>query len=574
MPYPVHNLIEGRGEPVCAQPDDQLQDALALMIENDFSQLPVVDESGRPLGMVTTDSIPRALSHFGARVEDLLVSDVTVSAPEHTLDSDLFELLDRLRDSNAILVVDGNRRLIGIVTSFDAMEYFRQRAEDMMRVEDIEGMIKDLVLTAFVDEAGDPDENKLAEAIGDITSSGKQLRKNYRKALQLYLGRHTAGDATINPEWFDESFSHLAPTEPPRDFDRLTLYEYAELLLDRRHWEFYEPILKLKRESLRKLLDGVRETRNALAHFRGEISATSRDQLRFCAEWLARHPVGIPVGWPTPVAGTPPEHAQVRETAAAYTKSVDSDGVAPTEEEIGPRESRYTPLGIWLRGQSADEKRIQLSFEDVEEIIAGSLPESARSHRAWWANDSVSHVQSQQWLDAGWRVSTVNLLQEKVVFSRVHGRELAYLEFFTALDKDFRKKAVFPVIDRFPQGTNWYRVFSLPTTGNQMAQLVFAFSHGKRFRVELYIDCGDKDRNKSAFDELHAQQTEIEAQLGASLSWERIGNRVASRIALYRPGAITDSPEKLGALRVWAIDAMNRFYEAVATSADEVLQSV
>jgi hypothetical protein len=67
---------------------------------------------------------------------------------------------------------------------------------------------------------------------------------------------------------------------------------------------------------------------------------------------------------------------------------------------------------------------------------------------------------------------------------------------------------------------------------------------------------------------------EIEAQIGASLSWERISNKVASRSALHRPSAITDSPEELGALRAWAVDAMNRFYETVATRADEVLQSV
>lgn len=35
------------------------------------------------------------------------------------------------------------------------------------------------------------------------------------------------------------------------------------------------------------------------------------------------------------------------------------------------------------------------------------MPESARKHRAWWANGG--HIQADAWLEAGWEVGSVNL---------------------------------------------------------------------------------------------------------------------------------------------------------------------
>lgn len=63
MPYPVQNLIEGREFPVCVSPADRVQRALDLMIEHDFSQLPVITEKVKWLLVsVTHRSNFRALS--------------------------------------------------------------------------------------------------------------------------------------------------------------------------------------------------------------------------------------------------------------------------------------------------------------------------------------------------------------------------------------------------------------------------------------------------------------------------------------------------------------------------------
>ena len=580
MPYPVQNLIEGRGEPVCVRSEDAVQEALRLMTEHDFSQLPVVDGDGKPLGLVTHESISRALNYLGVRVEDLRVSNATVKAYQYRLEDDLFDLLDRLKDTNAVLIVDGEGRLIGIVTSYDSTEYFRRRVEDMMLVEDIEIMVKELIMVAFTDQADETDQERLAAAIEKVTSSKHELLGRYRQALQRYLELQGQEQATINPQWFEDSSSHLALKEGPKGFDDLTLQEYTELLLhkDRRHP--YRPIFNLNTQAIRRLLNKVRETRNALAHFRGEISSTQRDELKFCVEQLAQYPpdkvreqlIGIPVAWGYEVE-RPLEGLVVREAGPGYEAPAGLvDAIIPTEEALGPGDSRYAPLAIWLQSQPSSRDRARLTFEDIEGIIGEVLPPSAHQHRAWWANDT-SHVHAKQWLDSGWRVAQVSAAEQRVVFARIAGREKAYIDFFSALQAEVRAKTGFPLKSVWPDGQSWLTVAGLPENRAQCLYFVVSFARNGRFRVELYIDTTDQAKNKRTFDLLYADREQFHVTVGEQLTWERLSDKRASRIALYHPGSITDDEETLAGLRTWAVDTMARFYKTLAEPAVQALQS-
>jgi hypothetical protein len=533
--------------------------------------------------MVTHESILRALSNFGVKLEDVRVSNAIVKAQTYRPEDDLFDLLDRLKDTNAVLIVDGEDRLTGIVTSYDSTEYFRRRAEDMMLVEDIESMVKDLVLAVFTDETGEVAQERLAAVIEEVTSPKRALWGRYQNALRRYLKLQGQEQPQIDPRCLEDSFSHLVPKEKPKEFDELTLYEYTELLLHKSQWDLYHLFFDLESEALRKLLSDVRETRNALAHFRGEISATQCDQLRFCAEWLAQHPteqlvehlIGIPVILPTPLEIKTHEQVAVHETGVAYTALVEAhDDIVPTEEVLGPDDSRYAPLAIWLQSRPSSEDRVQLAFAEVEEIIGGPLPPSARTHRAWWANDSVGHVQSQQWLDVGWRVAQINMTEEKVTFARIREREAAYIGFFSALQADVRETTEFPLRELSPDGHSWQTAASLPEKGPKYLHFVFAFARGKRFRIELYIDTMDVDKNKLVFDRLHADRDRFHATLGEELSWERLSEKRASRIALYHPGTVMDDEETLAQLRAWAVAAMARFYGALAEPVVQALIAV
>jgi CBS domain-containing protein len=585
MTYPVQYLIEGHGEPICASPNDQAQKALNLMIEHDFSQLPVIDVEKRPVGLVTHQSILRAHASFGLPVDQFLVADAIVKIAKSDIynpEDDLFELLDRLRDTSAVLIVDREGKLIGIVTSYDAMEYFRRRAEDMMLVEDVEGMVKDLVLAAFTDQSGGINQEELAAAVDKVTGSRHELRGRYRQALRYYLQLQGQGKPTVNREWFEESFSRLAPPDTPKPFDDLTLYEYTELLLHKERWSLYWDIFNLEAEAIRRLLDKVRETRNALAHFRGDVSSTRRDELKFCAEWLAQHPaeellehlVGIPVDWSSAEIGMSGERLSVREKGPAYETLAETDSaIVLTEEVLGPDDSRYAPLAIWLQSRPLDRDRVRITFREVEEIIGGLLPASARKHRAWWANDPGGHVQSQQWLDAGWRVAQVNITEERVVFARIKEREKAYIRFFSALQTDVRKKTDFPLKNIWPDGQSWMTAAGLPEGGPQCLFFAYAFARKARFRVQLYIDTLEQEKNKRIFDRLYEDRGRFEAALDEPISWERLSEKRASWIAIYHPGSITDDDEALSELHAWAVDAMVRFFETFAEPSVQALNS-
>lgn len=79
---------------------------------------------------------------------------------------------------------------------------------------------------------------------------------------------------------------------------------------------------------------------------------------------------------------------------------------------------KYAGLGRYLDHQARDgEERVELTFEEIEEIIPGRLPASAHEHRAWWANTAKNHTQAQEgWLGVGWEVQDVDLDEQTVTF--------------------------------------------------------------------------------------------------------------------------------------------------------------
>lgn len=77
--------------------------------------------------------------------------------------------------------------------------------------------------------------------------------------------------------------------------------------------------------------------------------------------------------------------------------------------------SKYHNLTLHLAGLDSDEWKT--TFGEVELILGTALPDSARKHRPWWANDG--YAQSTAWLGAGWKTANVDMANEKVTFVRV-----------------------------------------------------------------------------------------------------------------------------------------------------------
>ena len=104
--------------------------------------------------------------------------------------------------------------------------------------------------------------------------------------------------------------------------------------------------------------------------------------------------------------------------------------------------------------------------------------------------------------------------------------------------------------------------------------LVLASSGGGQAKVELYIDCGDREANKERFDFLAESKDEIELVVGESLNWERLDHRRACRISASRAGSIRDDEKKLGEIRSWMIDTLPKIKTAFAPKLAEMVSDL
>lgn len=75
--------------------------------------------------------------------------------------------------------------------------------------------------------------------------------------------------------------------------------------------------------------------------------------------------------------------------------------------------NKFNDLSDFLK--SSSEKRIKISFNRLNELLRGELADSAYKHRAYFAN-TPTHSIAKVWLDAGYIVNEVNLLDKYVVF--------------------------------------------------------------------------------------------------------------------------------------------------------------
>ena len=81
--------------------------------------------------------------------------------------------------------------------------------------------------------------------------------------------------------------------------------------------------------------------------------------------------------------------------------------------------SKYDPLLQHLAKSKA--LFLTLSFVEIERILGASLPSSAHRHQAWWANEEAGrHIQSNSWMDAGFRTESLDLNARRVSFRKIN----------------------------------------------------------------------------------------------------------------------------------------------------------
>src|SRR5213082_1590107 len=125
----LSDLISHRheaGEVITVGPEDSLLTAFKRMRGSDVSQLPVVDQSGRAVGIIDESDllvkVHRDPSHFNDPVKKAM-TDRLETLPPNTTIKDLLGVFDRGR----VAIVMEDDRFLGLVTRTDLLSYLRLR---------------------------------------------------------------------------------------------------------------------------------------------------------------------------------------------------------------------------------------------------------------------------------------------------------------------------------------------------------------------------------------------------------------------------------------------------------------
>lgn len=149
--------------------------------------------------------------------------------------------------------------------------------------------------------------------------------------------------------------------------------------------------------------------------------------------------------------------------------------------------------------------------------------------------------------------------------AQVSPRQAKYRPFFQSLIDDLRENHGFTNAKK-ANFDNW-KWFS---SGHANIYFAAVFGANSRPRVEMYLN-RDKESNKRLFDSLSERRTAIEESLGATLGWERLDSKQASRIALYTEGSIDDSEQELTDLRAWMVKHLLNFKDVFRQHLDELI---
>ena len=80
--------------------------------------------------------------------------------------------------------------------------------------------------------------------------------------------------------------------------------------------------------------------------------------------------------------------------------------------------SKYQSLLDYLReNRHLDE--VTLNFAEIEALLNDALPPSARTQQAWWSNRKKGALQATAWMEAGYRVETVDFDSQRVTFRKL-----------------------------------------------------------------------------------------------------------------------------------------------------------
>ncbi len=243
----VGSLVPEGQQVIAAPPDMRVAEAIRLMDEHNFSQLPVV--AGRAvLGVFSFRSLARRLLGMGRISEDFgdLPVDEFVEQFEFAQPSDNWESTLKHLDREDGVLVGHRDRLDGIVTPMDVLRYLCNVTSPFVMLAEIELSLRKIIAAcATEDELRMCSLNSLARKYGE-----EQL---------------------------------------PTSLSEMTFNDYVSIIGDGRNWPHFTTVFgqgEWQRKTTTERLKQVGELRNEVFHFRRELNSQDLDILTSRRDWL------------------------------------------------------------------------------------------------------------------------------------------------------------------------------------------------------------------------------------------------------------------------------------------------
>lgn len=166
----VSRLASANRPPTSVAPSDTVEKAVTTMMANDYSQLPVMTTKHEVKGMISWQTLGQSLTQS---TEPRTVQEcMTTEYREVRAHSRLLDVVDEIVDNGAVLVRGGDRQILGIITTADLSEEFKNLAEPFLQVSEIEQQLRELMShlnSAELQKFADPSDNRSISDISDLT---------------------------------------------------------------------------------------------------------------------------------------------------------------------------------------------------------------------------------------------------------------------------------------------------------------------------------------------------------------------------------------------------------------------
>jgi CBS domain-containing protein len=229
-------LAAANRPPLCTSPDARVAEAVTLMLQHDYSQLPVTTTERDVKGIFSWKSLGSRLT-LGR--QNRKVRECMEAANEIRSDASLFEAIQQIVEHECVLVRDGARRVTGIVTTADLSMQFAQLGEPFLLLGQIENHVRNLIGDKYTKvelvAACDPsDSGREVEDVTDLTL-GEYIRlledpKRWEK-LSIPIDRRTFVDELKRVGRIRNDVMHFDPDGVGPD-DLTTLRKFARFLND------------------------------------------------------------------------------------------------------------------------------------------------------------------------------------------------------------------------------------------------------------------------------------------------------------------------------------------------------